>query len=600
MTNVIIKNAKTGNPAAIAELYEQYRAEGLNVARKYVKNRDDAEDMYQDAFLKAITNIDSFDETRDFGPWFKTIIANTCKNFLVKKKAVNFSEMSDEENEFVDTLGSTDDDTVPELTYDRKEFIKIMDGIINELPQAQREAVALFYYKEMSIKEIARLQEVPEDTVKSRLNYSRKKVGAAVEEYEKKTGTKLYGAIIIPVMFTLFYRNSVYAAEADMLLADVMGDAASAPVASSSGPEAGSATHRIATQRVKNVSSSGVKKAGTVGTKSAVAGAMGKTLAAVAVKVIIPVVSVAVIGATAYKVVEDKVNKSQQETVEQTVENEIDMPEEITEPGNDEPEIHEENEVQKDIEVPEDEDKEHKESKKKKKKDEDPLVYDLDSDGTLVISGKGELKEFWRVRNYNAEIEKVRKIIIKDEVTVTDDIRAGKNMFHDLEYLETVELPQNMTRIHTDMFADCPSLRSISIPDGVTVIGEGAFSRCRSLRSVELPDSVVEIQNLAFYVCESLEEVNIPDSVTSIGESAFCECISLKSLVFPDSVTEIKENLCYDCKSLEKVVLGNKTRKIGNMSFGNCKKLRSINIPDTVEEVSYKSAFSGCRELNLD
>ena len=302
----IIESIKRGDNEAVGKLYEQYRVEGLSVARKYVKNRDDAEDMYQDAFLKAITNIDSFDETRDFGPWFKTIIANTCKNFLVKKKAVNFSEMSDEENEFVDTLGSTDDDTVPELTYDRKEFIKIMDGIINELPQAQREAVALFYYKEMSIKEIARLQEVPEDTVKSRLNYSRKKVGAAVEEYEKKTGTKLYGAIIIPVMFTLFYRNSVYAAEADMLLADVMGDAASAPVASSSGPEAGSATHRIATQRVKNVSSLGAKKVGAVGAKSVAADSVGKTVAMIVIKIVIPVISATVIGVTAYKVVEDK------------------------------------------------------------------------------------------------------------------------------------------------------------------------------------------------------------------------------------------------------------------------------------------------------
>lgn len=219
----IVESIRQGNTQAAGELYEAHRAKGINIAMQRVKNRDDAEDMYQDAFLKALTNIEKFDNSKDFAPWLDTIIVNTCKNFLIKKRAVNFSDMSDEDNEFVDTLDSKDNETLPELSYDRKEFMEIMDGLLNELPRAQREAVTLFYYKEMSVKQIAELQDVPEDTVKSRLNYSRKKVGAAVEEYERKTGTKLYGALFVPLMYLLFYKKSVYAAEAEELLSGLEG-----------------------------------------------------------------------------------------------------------------------------------------------------------------------------------------------------------------------------------------------------------------------------------------------------------------------------------------------------------------------------------------
>lgn len=271
----IIKKAKDGDSTAIGRLYEENRPTGLLIAWKYVKNQDDAEDMYQDAFLKAINNIERFDETKDFGPWLNTIIANTCKNFLVKKRAVNFSDMSDEENEFVDTLDSKDKESMPEVSYDRKEFMGIMDSIIDELPQAQREAVALFYYKEMSVKEIAAFQDVSEDTVKSRLNYSRKKVGAAVEEYERKTGIKLHGVIIIPLMFTLFYQKSVHAAEAEALLAGISKGAAAASVGTAA-----------------KTASAGAKKAASFGAR--------KAIKATAVKIAIPVAATAVIGGTAY------------------------------------------------------------------------------------------------------------------------------------------------------------------------------------------------------------------------------------------------------------------------------------------------------------
>jgi len=211
----LIAKAKAGESESFGQIYEMYREKGIAIARQYVKTAEDAEDMYQDAFIKAMEHIDSFDETKSFGPWLDTIIVNTCKNYLVKKKPTSFTDVSDEEMDFVDTIANSDEDIIPESAYDRKELMEIMDGIIGALPAAQKEAVVLFYYKEMSVKQIAQVQEVPEDTVKSRLNYSRKKVSEGVLEFEKKNGIKIHSTIIVPVLLSLLYKNTARAAAAE-------------------------------------------------------------------------------------------------------------------------------------------------------------------------------------------------------------------------------------------------------------------------------------------------------------------------------------------------------------------------------------------------
>ncbi|WP_029231081.1 RNA polymerase sigma factor [Butyrivibrio sp. VCB2006] len=213
-----ILEAKNGDVESFGKIYEFFKAKGINIARQYVKTQEDAEDMYQDSFMKAMEHIDSFDTSKEFGPWLDVIIVNTCKNYLVKKKPTSFSDISDEETEFVDTLENKDIEMVPESAYDRKELMSIMDGIIDTLPQAQKEAVVLYYYKEMSVKQIAEYQEVPEDTIKSRLNYSRKKVSAAVEDFEKKNGVRIHSVIIVPLLLSLFFKKTSKAAFAESVL----------------------------------------------------------------------------------------------------------------------------------------------------------------------------------------------------------------------------------------------------------------------------------------------------------------------------------------------------------------------------------------------
>ena len=259
----IIISAKNGDPEAFGRLYESCRKAGLSIAKQFVKNDTDAEDMYQDAFLKAMENIDRFDENKEFGPWLNTIIANTCKDFLGKKRPMNFTDMSDEETEFVDTIESTDVSSLPESVYVRKEMLQIVDGIVEMLPNEQKEATLLFYFKDFSVKQVAEYQNVSEDTVKSRLNYSRKKVEQATRDYEKKHGIKICIASVIPAILVLYFKNNAYAAQMEAALSalsasNTLTEAGLGAKAGTGALKAGTAAGRVAAWKIAAIVGAGI------------------------------------------------------------------------------------------------------------------------------------------------------------------------------------------------------------------------------------------------------------------------------------------------------------------------------------------------------
>ena len=80
------------------------------------------------------------------------------------------------------------------------------------------------------------------------------------------------------------------------------------------------------------------------------------------------------------------------------------------------------------------------------------------------------------------------------------------------------------------VFSACSHLQSIKIPDSVTRIEERVFLWCENLQSIKIPNSVTIIEDRAFLWCENLQSINIPDSVIGIGDYAFDYCISLRSI----------------------------------------------------------------------
>ena len=99
------------------------------------------------------------------------------------------------------------------------------------------------------------------------------------------------------------------------------------------------------------------------------------------------------------------------------------------------------------------------------------------------------------------------------------------------------------------------------VREGTEVICDGAFSCCFSLQSVTIPNSVTKIGDSAFWSCKSLQSVTIPNSVTSIGDEAFSNCESLQSITIPNSVTNIGNNAFRACN---KCIIISKTTYLKN------------------------------------
>ena len=223
------------------------------------------------------------------------------------------------------------------------------------------------------------------------------------------------------------------------------------------------------------------------------------------------------------------------------------------------------------------------------------VTWTFYENGTLVISGTGDMKDYYRNSYLPYQVyvrqEKITSAVISKGVT-----SIGNYAFSGCRSLTSVTIGNSVTSIGEGAFYDCSSLMSVTIPNSVTSIGNSAFSKCSSLTSVTIPNSVTSIGESAFSYCSSLTSATIPDSVTSIGNYAFTGCSSLTSVTIPNSVTSIGNAAFYDCSSLMSVTIPNSVTSIGNYTFNGCRLLTSITIPNSVISIGER-AFCFCVSL---
>ena len=126
----------------------------------------------------------------------------------------------------------------------------------------------------------------------------------------------------------------------------------------------------------------------------------------------------------------------------------------------------------------------------------------------------------------SADPEK-KTIIIPEKHKNLPVISIGYEAFAERYDLESVTIPDSVTRIGDDAFRNCGILTSVTMGTLVSSIGEGAFKGCSSLRNITIPASMTKIENSVFSGCGSLTRVEIPKGITSIGNSAFLNCYKL-------------------------------------------------------------------------
>lgn len=159
-----VQAAESGGMAYFEELYERYATDVLRVCYFYLGDRQKAEDVCQDVFVRLITTSPQLQEGREKA-WLLKVALNRCRDLwrgAWLKRVV---------------LGSPAFELVPapdeiDSLADRQEIMQA----INQLPTAFKEVILLHYYQGYGISEIAEMMELPEGTISSRLSRGRKKL----------------------------------------------------------------------------------------------------------------------------------------------------------------------------------------------------------------------------------------------------------------------------------------------------------------------------------------------------------------------------------------------------------------------------------------
>lgn len=195
----LVSSAKSGNKKSFDKLYELTHNDVWYNCLSLLKDEENAKDIMQETYITAFLKLDTLKDEEKFCGWVTTIAVNLCKKKLKGKVEYQIDD------EVLITEAETDELMLPEEYITKTEKRKVLLQIMEDtLSFNQYQTVLMFYFDEMSISEIAQGLEISEGTVKSRLNSSRAKMKTAIEDYEKKSGDKLHGVVVVPFFTTIF------------------------------------------------------------------------------------------------------------------------------------------------------------------------------------------------------------------------------------------------------------------------------------------------------------------------------------------------------------------------------------------------------------
>lgn len=194
----LVRAAQQGDAKSTEQLLESCSQNIYYIAYKMFKNKESAEDMTQEALTVIWKRLDSLTEPDAFYGWADRVAANLCLDKL-RKKGVE-TDPAAGEPEVYEALPEANEAMLPEGALDRSETQRLVSDIIDGLPELQRMCVLLYYFREMSVADIAKTMQCSEGTVKSRLSAAREKIRTGVLALERKDGVKLYALPLLPLL----------------------------------------------------------------------------------------------------------------------------------------------------------------------------------------------------------------------------------------------------------------------------------------------------------------------------------------------------------------------------------------------------------------
>lgn len=170
----LVEKIKKGDNFAFEQLVLKYDRLVLNIAYSYRNDKDDADDIYQEVFIRVYRGLKNFQSRSKFSTWLYRITVNVCIEYKRKQKVHSHDSMINNEGEnILENVLESDEDT--SKTIVKNETSSLIKKEVHKLPKQLRMAFTLKYYQGLKIKEIAEMMNCTEGTVKSYLfNSSRK------------------------------------------------------------------------------------------------------------------------------------------------------------------------------------------------------------------------------------------------------------------------------------------------------------------------------------------------------------------------------------------------------------------------------------------
>lgn len=166
-----------GDINAFTYFVDEYKSMVFSLVYKMTNNKEEAEEISQDTFIKAYKNLKKFKGDSKFSTWLYRIAYRTCLDSIKKYKkdnnSVTINDISYNQIKSVDNIF---------IEIERKERAIIMNDCLGKLPEEERSIIWMFYYDELSLNEIIEITNLSKANVKVKLHRARKRLLTIVEK----------------------------------------------------------------------------------------------------------------------------------------------------------------------------------------------------------------------------------------------------------------------------------------------------------------------------------------------------------------------------------------------------------------------------------
>ena len=176
-----IKQVLDGNVNAFTFIVDRHKDHAFNLAMRICGNREEAEEVAQDSFMKAWRSLKQFKMKSSFATWLYRIVYNTAVS-LIRTRKKGILSLEEFPADITDFTGNNITDEEAELEYRNS----LLNFALQKISDEERALITLYYFEESTIDEIAEVTGLGKSNVKVKLFRARQKMGGVIEKTEKK------------------------------------------------------------------------------------------------------------------------------------------------------------------------------------------------------------------------------------------------------------------------------------------------------------------------------------------------------------------------------------------------------------------------------